>query len=762
MAAAAPDDEEEAKHRYQADRLMFQLDQWMSSRKERLQDAFHAFDSDGNGTLDFGEVCKMADRLQITASVPEVRILFDSIDVDGSGSISLVKLDHHLRKWRQSAGDHRQEAPVTPPRSLGAWKRQTVETVGEVFSWTPSEVAKQRAVTKAVAVTTFNEAGRKRSREVAKENRVAALMAGMGDSIKKEGKIKDQEEEAALQQKLRSQLLGNAAVKGWAIQHAAAPGDAGGEMNATFTSVETEKEDDESAVMRELEEMMKSGYKRISDTFREIDQDGNGMLDFGELCAAMSALDVNLTLGQMRSLFDSLDDDDSGGVTCDELEAHIRRWRLSAALASGGRDASGKVRGGAAAGDRGSNKTRLIRRAPGGTTFKPLVVKPAPQVDPKKEKAKAEWARIRAEASLRTGERRGGQLHGHSGDRHGKARERKAKCLWDGSGEAGLDDKMTARLVRTLERQRVDAAKMRMARRLEEARAAAALATHAVTFQNERPGGDGGGGGGGGGGDHGQREVPETTSGGGGGQGNDDGDSDGDGDLTVSPVRRTSSMPLRDPPTGRSSVTSASGSSSSNTGLLSRNSPFGRQSSMHGLTATAAASAAAASPSTRPPPPSSAHTMAVLAKASSAPTLLAKHTGTWGPYGTSSDGRAQGLPAWSCCMQDQEDAPGCVPCGPPPGGQRECAAAVGPGVVVIFFVFLWRFHQDAAPDTAAANEDHGGGNTEKWGASAAVGRPGELRAVKPLAAAAAAAAAAATATAKKALDPARVRWCPVD
>ena len=37
-------------------------------RKERLQDAFHAFDSDGNGTLDFGEVCKMADRLQITAS----------------------------------------------------------------------------------------------------------------------------------------------------------------------------------------------------------------------------------------------------------------------------------------------------------------------------------------------------------------------------------------------------------------------------------------------------------------------------------------------------------------------------------------------------------------------------------------------------------------------------------------------------------------------------------------------------------------------
>ena len=53
----------------------------------------------------------------------------------------------------------------------------------------------------------------------------------------------------------------------------------------------------------------------------------SGALDFGELCAALASLHVDMSLCQTRRLFSAIDDNGDKTLTLDELEAHVRRWR---------------------------------------------------------------------------------------------------------------------------------------------------------------------------------------------------------------------------------------------------------------------------------------------------------------------------------------------------------------------------------------------------------------------------------------------------
>ena len=82
---------------------------------------------------------------------------------------------------------------------------------------------------------------------------------------------------------------------------------------------------DPTDVLDLLGKALAKKFGRISDLFREWDDDGSGEIDKREFCDAMESVGLQATLAERTALFDALDDDGSGSVELVELVKKLRR-----------------------------------------------------------------------------------------------------------------------------------------------------------------------------------------------------------------------------------------------------------------------------------------------------------------------------------------------------------------------------------------------------------------------------------------------------
>ena len=78
-------------------------------------------------------------------------------------------------------------------------------------------------------------------------------------------------------------------------------------------------------VLDALGKALAKKFGRISDLFREWDEDGSGEIDKKEFCDAMESVGLKATLFERQALFDALDDDRSGTIELGELVSKLRK-----------------------------------------------------------------------------------------------------------------------------------------------------------------------------------------------------------------------------------------------------------------------------------------------------------------------------------------------------------------------------------------------------------------------------------------------------
>ena len=72
-----------------------------SSSSYMLHALLQEFDEDGSGELDYDEFLGVLRALKLQCTERQVRRIFDGVDADGSGDLTITELEYYVRQWRR-------------------------------------------------------------------------------------------------------------------------------------------------------------------------------------------------------------------------------------------------------------------------------------------------------------------------------------------------------------------------------------------------------------------------------------------------------------------------------------------------------------------------------------------------------------------------------------------------------------------------------------------------------------------------------------
>ena len=303
--------------------VLKELEDFMTSKQQRLQDAFREFDEDGSGELDYDEFLGVLKTLKLKCTDAQARRIFDGVDADGSGDLTITELEYYVRQWRrgQLAG-----VGVVAPSSYTVIKKVTKKNkdkmrqrvINGVYHKTFGATRVQYTDGVTVSLTKWGWG-----------NDRYTVPLPVGAKVHWQEDITEETDEAtkaraAEEKKIRWDDMPRTKF----LKHVADKRRAKFESRAGARADDT----DQDRILLQLEEFMTSKRQRVQDTFREFDTDGSGELDVKEFGGVIKALGIDVPKEQVRDLYNAIDTDGGGELDITEIETFMRKWRRARAM----------------------------------------------------------------------------------------------------------------------------------------------------------------------------------------------------------------------------------------------------------------------------------------------------------------------------------------------------------------------------------------------------------------------------------------------